>query len=54
MIEEAVLSESGATEDDATILFVAIGKPTAADGSRTMPLSRIKFGPRSQLEGVQF
>ena len=41
------------TEDDATTLFVAIDKPQAADGSRTMPLSRIEFGLRSQLEGVQ-
>ena len=41
------------TEDGATILFVAIDKPPAADGSRTMPLSRIEFGLRSQMEGVQ-
>ena len=57
MIEEVgAFGERGflfRTEDDASILFVAIDKPPAADGSRTMPLSRIEFGLRAQLEGVQ-
>ena len=41
------------TDDGATVFFVALDKPPAPDGSRTMPLSRIEFGLRAQLEGVQ-
>ena len=56
MIEHVgIIGERGflfRTDDGATVLFVTIDKPPAADGMRTMPVSRIDFAVRSQVERV--